>query len=241
MILIDCIDDILTNFIYCLTHLLIGDGSLFLIGQFHQRADICAQVGLTANEQDTCARTEVQDLSFPLCKQQDNQFSGSYTFTKTSDIQSNCWYWVMWQWGTKENYNCKVKPLPSSDCCPLCLGGWCQNTAKLHLSHCSTGASHYHSTENLRGQKKRELFMWIKDKTNFENTRRRLWLQVVPCAINDLNAAPFDHRNSKQNECSGEYCWFVKQKFQGNLSQPPFWNIVNQCFLHLQGEMVTHL
>lgn len=147
----------------------------------------------------------------------------------------------MWQWGTKENYNCKVKPLPSSDCCPLCLGGWCQNTAKLHLSHCSTEASHYHSTENLRGQKKRELFMWIKDKTNFENTRRRLWLQVVPCAINDLNAAPFDHRNSKQNECSGEYCWFVKQKFQGNLSQPPFWNIVNQCFLHLQGEMVTHL
>lgn len=82
MILIDCIDDILTNFIYCLTHLLIGDGSLFLIGQFHQRADICAQVGLTANEQDTCARTEVQDLSFPLCKQQDNQFSGSVYFHK---------------------------------------------------------------------------------------------------------------------------------------------------------------
>lgn len=47
-------------------HLLIGDGSLFLIGQLHERADICAQVNLTADEQDTCARTEVQDLSFPL-------------------------------------------------------------------------------------------------------------------------------------------------------------------------------
>lgn len=58
------------------SHLLIGDRSLFLIGQLHQRADICAQVGLTANEQDPCARTEVQDLSFPLWTQKDSQFSG---------------------------------------------------------------------------------------------------------------------------------------------------------------------
>ena len=55
-----------------LSHLFIGDGSLFLIGQLHQRADICAQIGLTANEQDACARTEIQDLSFPLWTKQDS-------------------------------------------------------------------------------------------------------------------------------------------------------------------------
>lgn len=48
------------------THLLISDGGLFLIGQLHQRAHIRAQVCLTANEQDSCAWAEVQDLSFPL-------------------------------------------------------------------------------------------------------------------------------------------------------------------------------
>lgn len=58
-----------------LSHLLIGYGSLFLIGQLHQRADIRAQVGLTADEQDPCARTEVQDLSFPLWTEKDSQFS----------------------------------------------------------------------------------------------------------------------------------------------------------------------
>lgn len=47
-------------------HLLIGDGGLLLIGQLHQRADICAQISLAANEEDPCAGTEVQDLSFPL-------------------------------------------------------------------------------------------------------------------------------------------------------------------------------
>lgn len=47
-----------------------------------------------------------------------------------------------------------LKSSPSSDCCPQCPDDWCRNTAKLHLSHCSTGASHCRSTENLRGQKR---------------------------------------------------------------------------------------
>lgn len=58
-----------------LSHLLIGNGCLFLIGQLHERADICAQVGLATNEQDTRTRTEVQDLSFPLWTQKDNQYN----------------------------------------------------------------------------------------------------------------------------------------------------------------------
>jgi hypothetical protein len=41
------------------SHLLMGDGDLFLIGQLHQGADVCAQVGLTANEKDACAGAEI--------------------------------------------------------------------------------------------------------------------------------------------------------------------------------------
>lgn len=70
---------------FLLSHLLISNGGLFLIGQLHERADICAQVGLAANEQDTRTRTEVQDLSFPLWTQKDNQYTAvAYTMKKTS-------------------------------------------------------------------------------------------------------------------------------------------------------------
>ena len=41
--------------------------------------------------------------------------------------------------------------LPSSVHCRRCLDGWCQNTAGLHQSHCSTEASRCHSRENLGG------------------------------------------------------------------------------------------
>lgn len=50
-------------------HLLIGHRGLLLIGQLHQCADICAQISLAANEEDSCAGTKVQDLSFPLRRQ----------------------------------------------------------------------------------------------------------------------------------------------------------------------------
>lgn len=50
-------------------HLLIGNRGLLLIGQLHQCADICAQISLAANEEDSCAGTKVQDLSFPLRRQ----------------------------------------------------------------------------------------------------------------------------------------------------------------------------
>lgn len=50
------------------THLLISDGRLLLIGQLHQRAHVRAQVCLAANQQDPRAGTEVQDLGFPLWK-----------------------------------------------------------------------------------------------------------------------------------------------------------------------------
>lgn len=60
---------------FLLSHLLIGDRSLLLIGQLHQRADVCAKVSLTADQQDTCAWTEVQNFSFPLWTQTCDQFS----------------------------------------------------------------------------------------------------------------------------------------------------------------------
>lgn len=50
-------------------HLLVGNRGLLLIGQLHQRADICAQISLAANEEDSGAGTKVQDLSFPLRRQ----------------------------------------------------------------------------------------------------------------------------------------------------------------------------
>lgn len=36
--------------LFLLSHLFVGDWSLLLIGQLHQCADICAEVGLTADE-----------------------------------------------------------------------------------------------------------------------------------------------------------------------------------------------
>lgn len=50
-------------------HLLVADGGQLLIGQLHQRADICAQVGLASNEEDPCTGAKVQDLRFPLRRQ----------------------------------------------------------------------------------------------------------------------------------------------------------------------------
>ena len=52
-----------------LSDLLVSDGGLLLIGQLHQRAHVCTQVGLAANEKDACARAEVQDLGLPLLTQ----------------------------------------------------------------------------------------------------------------------------------------------------------------------------
>lgn len=43
-----------------------SDGCLFLIGQLHQCADICAKVRLAADEKYTSTGAEVKDLSPPL-------------------------------------------------------------------------------------------------------------------------------------------------------------------------------
>lgn len=43
-----------------------GNWRLFLIGQLYARADVCAEVGLAADQQDPCAGAEVLDLCFPL-------------------------------------------------------------------------------------------------------------------------------------------------------------------------------
>ena len=52
-----------------LSDLLMSDGGLLLIGQLHQRAHVCTQVSLAANEEDACAGAEVQDFSLPLLTQ----------------------------------------------------------------------------------------------------------------------------------------------------------------------------
>lgn len=43
-----------------------GNWRLFLVGQLYTRADVCAQVGLAANQQDPRTGAEVLDLRFPL-------------------------------------------------------------------------------------------------------------------------------------------------------------------------------
>ena len=48
------------------THLLVRDGCLLLVGQLHQSAQVCSQVCLTANKQDTGAGTIIEDFRPPL-------------------------------------------------------------------------------------------------------------------------------------------------------------------------------
>lgn len=60
-------------------HLVIGDWSLSVVGQFHQCAQVSPQVRLTANQQHLSVGTELLDLTLPLGKAETDRQSSDVT------------------------------------------------------------------------------------------------------------------------------------------------------------------